>query len=55
MYLPQEEVTESDLTRGPDQQVRVGGLGGIQALLHQVLRHITFNRIQKSDMSLSTE
>lgn len=33
-YLPQKEVAEPDLPRGPNQQVRVGGLRGVETLFH---------------------
>lgn len=40
-YLPEKEVTKSDFTRGPDDQVRRRRIPRIQTPLQQLFRYVT--------------
>lgn len=42
-HLPQEEVAEAHLSRGADEQVRIGRVAAVQALAEQRLRDVAAN------------
>lgn len=41
LYLPEQEITQPNLSRGSNQEVWIRGVVGVQTLIKQWFRHIT--------------
>lgn len=55
LYLPEQEITQSNLSRGSNQEVWVRGVVGVQTLIKQRFRHITKRQMHLIKITFLTQ